>query len=145
LPIPLHHCRKKKVMFIRSKKCQDNFNKLKGLLTTTSILKVVDPYKDFTIYIDSSKEDLGGVLSQDGHAICYKSRKLKEHEKNYVTRHLELVVGIHALKMWRQYLMRKKLLLLMDNNGVKHLFSQQDLNARQGRWLAFLSEFYFEV
>jgi hypothetical protein len=33
----------------------------------------------------------------------------------------------------------------MDNSGVKYLFSQPDLNARQARWLAFLSEFDFEV
>jgi len=36
-------------------------------------------------------------------------------------------------------------LLLIDNNGVKFCFSQPDVNARQGRWLALLSEFDFEV
>jgi hypothetical protein len=36
-------------------------------------------------------------------------------------------------------------MLLTDNSGVKFLFSQPDLNARQARWLAFLSEFDFEV
>jgi hypothetical protein len=41
--------------------------------------------------------------------------------------------------------MGRKFMLLTDNSGVKHLFSQQDLNARQARWLAFLSEFDFEV
>ena len=33
----------------------------------------------------------------------------------------------------------------MDNSGVKCPFNQPDLNARQARWLAFLSEFDFEV
>ena len=33
----------------------------------------------------------------------------------------------------------------MDNSGVKYMFNQLDLNARQARWLAFLSEFDFEV
>jgi hypothetical protein len=36
-------------------------------------------------------------------------------------------------------------LLLMDNNGVKYLFIQLDLNARKARWIDFLSEFDFEV
>jgi hypothetical protein len=49
------------------------------------------------------------------------------------------------LKMWRHYLMGRRFLLLTDNSGVKFLFSQPDLNARQARWLAFLSEFDFEV
>jgi hypothetical protein len=41
--------------------------------------------------------------------------------------------------------MGRKFLLLTDNNGVKFLFSQPNLNARQARWLAFLSEFDFKV
>jgi hypothetical protein len=58
---------------------------------------------------------------------------------------LELAVVIHALKMWQHYLMGRKFMLLTDNNGVKFLFSQPDLNTRKARWLAFLSEFDFEV
>jgi hypothetical protein len=41
--------------------------------------------------------------------------------------------------------MGRRFLLLTDNSGVKYLFSQLDLNARKARWLAFLSEFNFEV
>jgi hypothetical protein len=41
--------------------------------------------------------------------------------------------------------MGKRFLLLTHNSGVKHLFNQPDLNARKPRWLAFLSEFDFEV
>ena len=41
--------------------------------------------------------------------------------------------------------MGENFLLLMDNSGVKYLFSQSDLNARQEIWLAFLKEFNFEV
>ena len=40
--------------------------------------------------------------------------------------------------------MGRKFLLLTDNSSVKYLFSQPDLNARQARWLAFLSEFDFK-
>jgi hypothetical protein len=69
-------------------------------LTTTPILKVADPDKDFIVCVDASKEGLGGVLTQEGHVIFYESRKLKEHERNYVTHDLELVAVIHALKMW---------------------------------------------
>jgi hypothetical protein len=118
---------------------------MKELLTTAPILKVADPDKDLTIYVDVSKDGLGGVLTQEGHVICYESWKLKEHEQNYVTHDLELAVVIHALKMWRHYLMGKKFLLLTDNSGVKYMFNQLDLNARQARWLAFLIEFDFEV
>ena len=41
--------------------------------------------------------------------------------------------------------MGRKFLLLIDNSEVKSLFNQPDLNARQARWLTFLSKFDFEV
>jgi hypothetical protein len=45
----------------------------KKLLTSTPISKVADPDKDFTVCVDASKEGLGGVLTQEGHVICYES------------------------------------------------------------------------
>jgi hypothetical protein len=55
--------------------------------------------------MDAFKEALGRVLTQIGHVISYESRKIKEHERNYATHDLELVGIVHALKMWRNYLM----------------------------------------
>jgi hypothetical protein len=45
----------------------------KKLLTSTPISKVADPDKDFIVCVDASKEGLGGVLTQEGHVICYES------------------------------------------------------------------------
>ena len=63
------------------------------------ILKVANPYKAYTVCTDASKEGLGGVISQEGHVVCYESRKLKDHKHNYVVHDLELVAVVHALKM----------------------------------------------
>jgi hypothetical protein len=71
---PITSLQKKGTKFNWSQKCQDSFNKLKELLTSAPILKVADPDKDFTVCIDASKEGLGGVLTQEGHVICYESR-----------------------------------------------------------------------
>ena len=57
------------------KKCEEIFNKLKGLLTTALILKIADPEKDFPACTDACNEFLGGVLTQEGHVIAYESRK----------------------------------------------------------------------
>ena len=45
-----------------NEKCEESFNKLKHLLTTADILKIIDPYKDFVVCTDACKEGLGGVL-----------------------------------------------------------------------------------
>jgi hypothetical protein len=118
---------------------------LKILLTSVSILRIADPDEDFMVCMDACKEGLGGVLSQNGHVICYESRKLKEHERLYATHDLELEAIVHALKMWRHYLMGKIFELRTDHCGLKYLFGQPSLNARQSRWLEFLSEYDFDI
>jgi hypothetical protein len=61
---PITSLQKKGEKFTWSEKYQDNFNKLKELLTTTPILRLEDPDKDFTVCVDARKEGLGGVLTQ---------------------------------------------------------------------------------
>ena len=120
--------------------------KLKGLLTVTApILRISDPNKDFVVCTDACNDGLGGVLTQEGHVIAYESRKLKIHKKNYATYDLELTAVIHALKMWHHHLIRRKFILMTDNKGLKYLLDQPNLNARKARWLAFLSEYDFEI
>ena len=118
---------------------------MKELLTSAPVLKIVDPNKSFVVCTDACKEGLGRVLTQNGHVIVYESRKLKEHERNYATHDLELVAIVHALRMWRHYLMGKKFELRIDHSGLKYLFEQPTLNVRHIRWLECLSECEFEI
>ena len=60
----------------------ERFNKLKHLLTTASILKIVDRIKDLFVCTDACNEGLGRVLLQENYVVAYESSKLKEHEKN---------------------------------------------------------------
>ena len=93
---PITSLQKKGKKFVWDQKCEDGFNKLKGLLTTIPILKIAYPNKDFVVCTDACNEGLGGVLTQEGHAIAYKSRKLKTYENNYTNYDLELATIIHA-------------------------------------------------
>jgi len=103
---------------------------LKSLLTSAPLLRIADLDADFVVCIDVCKEGLGGVLSQNGHVVCYKSRKLKEHERLYATHDLELAAIVHALKMWRHYLMGKIFELRNDHCGIKYFFGYPSLNSR---------------
>jgi len=82
---------------------------------------------------------------KEGQVVCYESRKLNEHEKNYVTHDLELGLIIHDLKMWRHYLLGMRFTLMSDHSGLKYIFDQPNLNSRQARWLATISDFEFEI
>ena len=132
---------KKGKKFDWNKKCEDSFKKLKTLLTTAPILRIADPNKYFIVCMDACNDDLGGVLTKEGHAVAYESRKLKIHETDYATYDLELAVVIHALKMWRHHLIGIIFILMTDNKGLKYLLDQPNLNVRQARWLAFFNEY----
>jgi hypothetical protein len=142
---PITSLQKKGTKFEWTPKCEENFNLLKELLTSAPVLKIVDPNESFVVCTDACKEGLGGVLMQNGHVIGYESRKLKEHERNYATHDLELAAIVHALRMWRHYLMGKRFELRTDHIGLKYLFEQPTLNARKTRWLEFLSEYDLDI
>jgi hypothetical protein len=142
---PITSLQKKGVKFQWTLDCEKSFEHLKKLLTSALILRIANPNEDFIVCTDACKEGLGGVLNQNGFVICYESRKLKEHERHYATHDLELAAIVHALRKWRHYLIGKRFELRTDHNGLKYLFDQPTLNARQTRWLEFLSEYDFDI
>jgi hypothetical protein len=102
------------------------------------ILVMPDMEKPFSIYCNVSGEGLGCVLMQDGHVVAYASRQLRKHEAHYPTYDLKLAAIVHALKIWRHYLMRKICELYTDHKSLKYIFTQSNLNLRQRRWLELI-------
>jgi hypothetical protein len=85
-----------------------SFQELKKRLTTALILVMPDMEKSFSIYCDAPGQGLGCVLIQDDRVVAYASRQLRKNEANYLTHDLELAAVVHALKIWRHYLMGKR-------------------------------------
>jgi hypothetical protein len=101
---PMTALLEKNAKFVWSDKCHANFEELKRRLTTTPVLTLHDLSKSFSIYCDASRLGLGCMLMQEGKVVAYASRKLRKHELNYPTHDLELAIVVHALKIWRHYL-----------------------------------------
>jgi hypothetical protein len=89
----------------------------------TSVLVMPDMEKLFSIYYNASGQGLGCVLMQDSHVIAYVSQQLRKHEGHYPTHDLELVAVVHALKIWRHYLMGKRCELYTDHKSLKYIFT----------------------
>jgi ribonuclease HI len=100
-----------------------------------------DMEMSFSIYCDASDQGLGCVLIQDGCVVAYASRQLRKHEVNYPTHNLELAAVVHALKIWRHYLMGKWCELYTDHKSLKYLFTESNLNHRQRRWLELIKDY----
>jgi hypothetical protein len=109
-------------------KCQTSFEELRKCLTSSPVLFRPDLTKKFDIYCDASHRGLECVLVQEGHVVCYASRQLRKHEENYPTYDLELAVVVHALRIWRHYLIGYHSEIYSDHKSLKYIFTQNDLN-----------------
>ncbi|WMV50666.1 hypothetical protein MTR67_044051 [Solanum verrucosum] len=81
----------KKVPFEWTNKCEEIFQKLKTLLTTTPILTLPVEGKDFIVYCDASHSRLDVVLMHEINAIAYASQQLKKNLNMRQRRWMELL------------------------------------------------------
>jgi hypothetical protein len=82
---------------------------------------------------------------QEGRVIAYASRQLRRHEEHYPTHDLELAAVVHALKIWRHYLLGNICHIYTDRKSLKYIFTQSELNMRQRRWLELIKDYDLEI
>jgi hypothetical protein len=121
--------------------CQGRFDELKKRLTTVLVLVLPDLSKNFDIYCGASRRGLGCILMQEGQVVSYASCQLRKHEENYPTHDLELAAVVHALKIWRNYLIGYRCEIYSDHKSLKYMFTQTELNLRQCRWLELIKDY----
>jgi hypothetical protein len=109
---------KKEKKFNWTESCERSFQELKKRLTTAPVLTLPHIQWDFVVYCDASRQGLGCVLMQDGKVVAYASHQLKPHEKNYPTHNLEFATVVHALKIWRHYLIGNKCEIYTDHKSL---------------------------
>lgn len=52
---------------------------------------------------------------------------------------------VHALTIWKHYLLDTTLVVKTDHQSLKYFFTQKKLSPMQMRWVNFLSMFHFTV
>jgi hypothetical protein len=138
---PITSLLKNDTKFNWSSRCNEAFEHLKVLLTTAPVLAQPDIEKPFDVYCDTS----GCVLMQEGRVIAYASRQLRRHEEHYPTHDLELAAVVHALKIWRHYLLGNICHIYTYHKSLKYIFTQSELNMRQRRWLELIKDYELEI
>jgi hypothetical protein len=84
-------------------------------------------------------------LNARGRVIAYASRQLRRHEEHYLIHDLELATVVHALKIWRHYLLGSICHVYTDHKSLKYIFTQSELNMRQRRWLELIKDYELEI
>jgi hypothetical protein len=75
----------------------------------------------------------------------YASRQLRRQEEHYPTHDLELAAVVHALKIWRHYLLGNVCHIYTDHKSLKYIFTQSKLNMRQRRCLDLIKDYELEI
>ena len=133
---------KKKVPFQWDTIPKEAFNNLKHFLSHGPILIVPDLRKPFEVHCDASGECVGAVLNQEGRAVAYESRKLRDAEL-HASIYEELMVVIHALSIWKHYLLGADFVIKTDHQSLQYFLTQRKLSEKQMRRANFLSMFHF--
>ncbi|WVZ52410.1 hypothetical protein U9M48_003467 [Paspalum notatum var. saurae] len=142
---PMTSLTKKNAKYSWSPNCEEAFQSLKRSLTTAPVLAQPDVTKPFDVYCDAFGNGLGCVLMQEGRVVTYASRQLRKHEANYPTHDLELAAVVHALKIWRHYLLGNTCYIYTDHKSLKYILTQPELNMRQRRWLELIKDYDLEI
>jgi hypothetical protein len=137
---PITELLKKGIKYVWRKECDEAFQTLKKLLTTSPVVAQPDIAKPFEVYCDASGTALGCVLMQEGRVVSYSSRQLRCHEEHFPTHDFESVAVVMVLRTWRHYLLGNVVHIYTD-----HKSTQPDLNMRQIRWLELIKDYELEV
>lgn len=146
---PLFALTENQIKFIWKDECSNAFEKLKLMLSSSSVLSFPKGKGQFILDTDASNIGIGAVLSQvQGEkemVIAYYSRVLTKAERNYCVTRRELLAIVDAIKFFRHYLLGRRFLIRTDHISLKWLLSFKDLEGQLARWLERLQEFDFEV
>jgi len=143
---PLYLLTEDKVKFSWNEQCQNAFNELKHVLSSSPLLSFPKEEEEFIFDTDASNIGVGAVLSQrqEGkeRTIAYFSRVLNKAERNYCVTRRELLAIVDFFKFFRHYLLERKFLIRTDHVSLKWL---KDLKDQLARWLEKLQCFQFEI
>ena len=146
---PLHALTKKDAVFHWSADCQDVFDCLKTLLTTSPITAFPDFSQSFRLYTDASTAGLGAILAQvrkgKERIICCASRSLNQAEKAYPATKLECLAIVWAVAKFRPYLMAMPFEVYTDHYALQWRKTMRTGSALLHRWSAVLEEYDFTV
>jgi hypothetical protein len=109
------------------------------------ILALPDFSIPFTLKCDASGEGIGDVLMQNKHPLAYESRKLMGPELLYIIYDKEMLAIMHALAKFRQYLVGARFVVKSDQNSLKYILEQKDLNERQQKWVSKIQAYDFDI
>ena len=130
--------------------CQEAFDELKELYTTTSILAYADFGKPFKLHTDASVLGPGAVLYQVHNdvekVISYTNRFLIKSKTKYPVHKLKfLCLKWPIIEQSHEYLYGNTFDVYTDNNPITYVLTTAKLDAMGHQWIAGLANYNFYI
>jgi hypothetical protein len=137
--VPLASLTSKKVKWEWGPKQSATFAMDKRVIAKEAMLVCPDFSKPFTIHMDASHHQLGGIISQDGKPIAFYSRKSWLHAQTCcTTTERELLSIVEMLKECRNILLGHKNEVFTDHKNLVYTHFNM---GHVMRWHLILEEF----
>jgi hypothetical protein len=91
------------------------FQALKYVMCSTPILALLDFTKTFVLECDSFRKGIGVVLMQYGIPIAFTRKQLSEQHLGQSIYEKEMLVILHAMDLWRPYLLGQRFQIKIDH------------------------------
>eukprot|EP00804_Cyclotella_cryptica_P007855 CCRYP_001438-RA/>CCRYP_001438-RA protein AED:0.10 eAED:0.10 QI:2589/-1/1/1/-1/1/1/166/750 len=119
---------------------QQAFDTVKATITRDVTLAYPDYSQGFEIYTDSSKFQLGAVITQNNRPLAFFSRKLSQAQQKYSVTEQELLAIVETLKEFKGMLWGQQITVYTDHKNL-----MQDAlgltSDRVYRWRLLLKEY----
>ena len=130
----------KKVPWHWDKVHQQAFDNVKAIITRDVTLAYPDYTQGFEIYTDSSRLQLGAVITQNNRPLAFFSRKLSPAQQKYSVTEQELLAIVETLKEFKGMLWGQQITVYTDHKNL-----MQDAlgltSDRVYRWRLLLEEY----
>ena len=129
--------------------CQQAFDHLKKVLTSSPVLSPPDYDLPFVLLTDASDRGIGAVLTQtvdtDEKPIAYFSRKLLTREQKYSATEKEGLAVVAACRHFLPYLLGRHFTVVTDHRALTFLHGKDPTSGRLARWFDALRQLDFEI
>ena len=146
----LYHLLKKDTRFVWKPHHNNQFEKLKRLMSSDPIIRMPDLNRQFILRTDASDKAMAAILQQvddNGHkyVVEYFSKKFTECQQRYATVEKEATAVKTAIDRWSTYLRGRHFTLETDHRPLVWLRSMASRNNKLARMAIDLSEYDFNV
>jgi hypothetical protein len=101
--------------------------------------------KTFVLECDASGKGIGVVIMQDGRLFPFTRKQLSERQLGQFDYGKEMLAILHAVDLWRPYLLRKFFQIKTYHRSLKYFLEQRISSPEKHKWLTKMFGYDYDI